>query len=149
MKIFTSFVSWALYHAGLPQSRASGATFGWFNGTATSWPSNSWMRTGFNPPPPQTPNAPNGVTDYVVQRGWFFPTYDHRVVMAGSIKFWRNTSHVAFVTSGNQQHVYFAENGQWSDGRAGGSSSRNRRFDPAIHNSRFYVPNQQTLRLIP
>lgn len=135
-----NFVSHALHRSGLPTS--TGATVGWHPSNGTNWPSNHWMRTGFH--------NNGGVTTYMVQRGWFNqPTTDIRLVMAGSIMFWRTSSHVAFVTSGNQQHVYFAENGQRSDGNAGGSSSGNRRFDPNVISARFYVPNQQVLNVIP
>lgn len=139
-----NFVSWALRQGGLPTS--SNATTGWHNGTATSWPSNSWMRTGFSARP--SSGAPNGVTHYVRDRNWFnAATTDIRVVSAGSIMFWTNTSHVALVTSGNQQHVYFAENGQPSSGSSN-AFSRHRRFDPNVIAARFYTLNQQTLNLL-
>lgn len=135
-----NFVSHALHRSGLPTS--AGATAGWHPSNGTNWPSNNWIRTGFH--------NNGGVTTYMVQRGWFNqPTTDIRLVMAGSIMFWRNSSHVAFVTSGNQVSVYFAENGQRSDGSAGGSSARNRRFDPNVISARFYVPNPQALNIIP
>jgi len=139
-----NFVSWALHHGGLPQS--SGAIWGWQNGTASRWPSNNWMRTGFSSRP--SSGAPNGVTHYVVDRGWFnAATTDIRMVSAGSIMFWTNTSHVALVTSGNQQHVYFAENGQPNDGSSN-AFSRHRRFDPNVISARFYTLNPQNLNLL-
>lgn len=100
-----NFVSWCIYAGGIPRDWSS-ATTGWYNSVNGEYPSNNWMRTGYY--------NNGGVRPYMVDNGYFKKssvTTGTKGAYAGCFLYWTGSSHVAFVTRGDGQSIYYSEHG--------------------------------------
>ena len=100
-----NFVSWCICSGGIPRDWSSAET-GWYNSVNGAYPSNNWMRTGYN--------GNGGVRPYMVNHGYFKKsavTTGTKGAYAGAFLYWKGTSHVAFVTAGDGQSIYYSEHG--------------------------------------
>lgn len=100
-----NFVSWCICAGGIPRDWSS-AEAGWYNSVNGQIPSNNWMRTVYNN---------NGsVRPYMVDNGYFKKssvTTGAKGAYAGAFLYWKESSHVAFVTAGDGQSIYYSEHG--------------------------------------
>lgn len=95
-----NFVSKALHDGGIPEDKAGK----WYGSTTWGgWSGINWMRTGYN--------NNGGVVTYMTDKGYFYKQTDESKVFAGSIMYWKTTSHVALVTYGDGTAIKYTQHG--------------------------------------
>lgn len=134
-----NFVSKALNQGGIPKDTSKwypASTWGNLN-TAGTW----WYRTGFYT---QSNGLKEGVTTYMVDKGWFYSSTSYTSAFAGAILYNTTESHVGLVTAGDGVNVYYADH---SNVQRSGRET----FLPTAGNSnfrtfKFYLPYSSILK---
>lgn len=99
-----NFVSYCLLSGGITEDRGGL----WYpSSTAGSYAGGNWMRTGYTA-------SVGGVVPYMRARNLFYKQNNKIVVSAGSILFYTDQSHVAFVTYADGELMIMAEHSNYT-----------------------------------
>jgi hypothetical protein len=131
-----NFVSKAINAGGIPTQNGSGTANKWYPATTfgnVGTASLNWIRTGSN--------GTNGVTIYMVNKGYFYEQANTGLVYAGSIAYKTTSSHVALVTYGDGSVIKITDHSDYQKSQ----SDVNRVWSASTFPAEFYMPSSSIM----